>query len=97
MIICFRYRDGGLGVMDSPTMVTPTSSLHAMPNVSTSSSDILNTLGMKLNPSNGNVDTHVLSPDPHTSERTSPPSTSVSLPRIKSEDHGSPLSMETSS
>ncbi|XP_035207885.1 transcription factor Sox-5-like isoform X2 [Stegodyphus dumicola] len=89
------YRDGGIGVIDSPTMVTPASSLLSMPNVSVGSSEMAGTLGIKLSPSNGTMDGHMLPSDPLSPDRTSPPTTSTSLPRIKSDEHDSSLSMET--
>ncbi|GFQ83485.1 transcription factor Sox-6 [Trichonephila clavata] len=55
------YRDG-LGVMESPTMVTPTSNIMSLPSVSTSSSNMANPLGLGLSPANGNMEGHVLSP-----------------------------------
>ncbi|GFR14291.1 transcription factor Sox-6 [Trichonephila clavata] len=86
------YRDG-LGVMESPTMVTPTSNIMSLPSVSTSSSNMANPLGLGLSPANGNMEGHVLSPTHLSPDRTSP-STSTSLPRIKNESN--PMSMETS-
>ncbi|XP_055941491.1 transcription factor Sox-6-like isoform X1 [Argiope bruennichi] len=87
------YRDG-LGVMDSPTMVTPTSSIMSMPSVSTSPSSMGHPLNMGLNPANGSMEGHpVLSPSHLSPDRTSP-STSASLQRIQNENN--PVSMETS-
>ncbi|GFU76851.1 transcription factor Sox-6 [Trichonephila clavipes] len=86
------YRDG-LGVMESPTMVTPTSNIMSLPSVSTSSSNMANPLGLGLSPANGTMEGLVLSPTHLSPDRTSP-STSTSLPRIKNESN--PMSMETS-
>ncbi|XP_071038479.1 transcription factor Sox-13 isoform X3 [Parasteatoda tepidariorum] len=89
------YRDG-LGVMDPPTMVSPGSSLLPMSNVSGGSNEMVNPLGMRLSPTNGSLENHVLSPGHLSPDRTSP-STSTSLQRMKNEDHSNTMSMETSS
>ncbi|GIY82607.1 hypothetical protein CDAR_622952 [Caerostris darwini] len=86
------YRDG-LGIMDSPTMVSPPSSMMPMPSVSTSSSNMVNSLGMGLSSANGSMEGHVLSPSHQSPDRTSP-STSTALSRHPNENNS--MSMETS-
>lgn len=85
-----RYRDGSLGVMDSPT---PTLSLGKV-NDSTNSNDGFNSFGMNQNPSFPPINNNLMTSDLHLSEHASPSSSTYST--VIKEECKSPTNMGTS-
>lgn len=98
------YRESGLGLLDSPTMVNPANmaSLLTMPSVPTSSAEMLSSLNMQMSPvSNGSPENNLSLPTACSPTSLSSPSTSGHLPgangtRIPSDSANSSTAMETS-